>query len=170
MSFLNPPRATPTTPTTLPNHPHPSKQSLRNLERGSEEYEAVRKEVNLRAAQRLLHVCSMHGGVYTKFGQHIASMNHVLPKEFTDTLKVLQDRNPRLEGREGGRKEGGKEGLRDVLALRVFVVYPRLGGRNGGRKEGRKDQRVDVLFWLCARRAVCMRYRFACSLQVLSLV
>eukprot|EP00752_Nemacystus_decipiens_P004907 g4466.t1 len=70
------------------------KYRLRNLERGSEEYEAVRKEVNLRAAQRLLHVCSMHGGVYTKFGQHIASMNHVLPKEFTETLKVLQDRNP----------------------------------------------------------------------------
>eukprot|EP00903_Cladosiphon_okamuranus_P008879 g8501.t1 len=70
------------------------KYSLRNLERGSEKYEAVRREVNLRAAQRLLHVCSMHGGVYTKFGQHIASMNHVLPKEFTETLKVLQDRNP----------------------------------------------------------------------------
>ena len=47
----------------------------------------------------------MHGGVYTKFGQHIASMNHVLPKEFTETLKVLQDRNPRF-GRGGSEWKG----------------------------------------------------------------
>ncbi|CAN0056377.1 unnamed protein product [Ectocarpus sp. 12 AP-2014] len=79
------------------------KYRLRNLERGSEEYEAVRKEVNLRAAQRLLHVCSIHGGVYTKFGQYISSMNHVLPKEFTETLKVLQDRNPSVELSEVAR-------------------------------------------------------------------
>ncbi|CAM9664002.1 unnamed protein product [Chrysoparadoxa australica] len=42
----------------------------------------------------MLHVCAAHGGVYTKFGQHVACMNHVLPIEYTDTLKVLQDKNP----------------------------------------------------------------------------
>lgn len=69
--------------------------SLRNLDVGSDEYERIKQEVNLRAAKRLLHVCSTHGGVYTKFGQHLASLNHVLPKEYTETLKVLQDSNPR---------------------------------------------------------------------------
>lgn len=33
-----------------------------------------------------------HGGVYTKMGQFIASMNHVLPAEYTSTLAELQDR------------------------------------------------------------------------------
>lgn len=83
----------PTAP--LPLHSSPPSKSLRNLEKGSDEYEAVKKKVNQRAAERLLYVCSKHGGVYTKFGQHISSMNHILPKEYTETLKVLQDRNPR---------------------------------------------------------------------------
>lgn len=81
-------------PLLLPPSISPSK-SLRNLEKGTSEYEAVQKKVNQRAAERLLYVCSKHGGVYTKFGQHISSMNHILPKEYTETLKVLQDRNPR---------------------------------------------------------------------------
>lgn len=50
------------------------------------------KEVHKRAAARLLHVCQLHGGIYVKFGQYLASMNHVLPKEYTDTLRVLQVR------------------------------------------------------------------------------
>jgi aarF domain-containing kinase len=61
---------------------------------GSDEYRSVCKDVHKRAASRLLHVCQLHGGIYVKFGQYLASMNHVLPKEYTDTLKVLQDRNP----------------------------------------------------------------------------
>lgn len=80
----------------MPNPSPPPSKSLRNLEKGSDEYEAVQKKVNQRAAERLLYVCSKHGGVYTKFGQHVSSMNHILPKEYTETLKVLQDRNPRL--------------------------------------------------------------------------
>ena len=31
-------------------------------------------------------------GLYIKFGQGLATMNHVLPKEYTGTLKVLQDK------------------------------------------------------------------------------
>ncbi|KAG5189944.1 ABC1 family-domain-containing protein [Tribonema minus] len=57
-------------------------------------YEAKKAEVHQQAAERLLKVCMKHGGVYTKFGQHIASMNHILPPEYTTTLSVLQDRNP----------------------------------------------------------------------------
>ncbi|ELR21366.1 Hypothetical protein ACA1_183000 [Acanthamoeba castellanii str. Neff] len=30
----------------------------------------------------------------SKAGQHLASMNHVLPREYTDTLTVLQDQAP----------------------------------------------------------------------------
>jgi aarF domain-containing kinase len=70
------------------------KMTMKGLQRGTEEYETKRMEVHERAAEKLLHVCIEHGGVYTKFGQHVASMNHIMPKPYTERLKVLQDRNP----------------------------------------------------------------------------
>ncbi|KAG2180424.1 hypothetical protein INT44_003428 [Umbelopsis vinacea] len=60
----------------------------------SDEYAAARKVVHARSAQRLLSLCRLHGGIYIKAGQHIASLTFVLPNEFTDTLSVLQDRAP----------------------------------------------------------------------------
>lgn len=98
--------------------------SLRSLERGSEKYEAVKKEVNLRSAKRLLHVCSTHGGVYTKFGQHIASLNHVLPREYTETLKVLQDSNPRSVSLAGSRHLPGSDALDPRSAARPVLPIP----------------------------------------------
>ncbi len=56
------------------------KSGLVKLEMGSPEYERKRAAINQRAADRLLHVCRKHGGVYTKFGQHLASLDHVFPK------------------------------------------------------------------------------------------
>jgi aarF domain-containing kinase len=37
---------------------------------------------------------SSHRGLYIKFGQGIASMNHVLPPQYNSTFKVLQDQAP----------------------------------------------------------------------------
>jgi len=74
------------------------KNGLRGLK--GEDYEKKKVEIHLKAAQRLLKVCLLHGGVYTKFGQHIASMNHVLPSQFTETLSVLQDKNPSVDIKE----------------------------------------------------------------------
>ncbi len=56
------------------------KSGLVKLEMGSPEYERKRNVIHQRAADRLLRICRKHGGVYTKFGQHLASLNHVLPK------------------------------------------------------------------------------------------
>ena len=36
-------------------------------------------------------------GLYIKFGQGMATMNHVLPKEYTETLQILQDKCLRRE-------------------------------------------------------------------------
>jgi aarF domain-containing kinase len=47
-----------------------------------------------RSATRLLELFQKNGGVYVKIGQHLASMVYLLPKEYTDTLLVLQDRCP----------------------------------------------------------------------------
>ena len=48
------------------------------------------------------YICCMKyfthlSGLYIKFGQGIATMNHVLPKEYTETLQILQDKCLRRE-------------------------------------------------------------------------
>jgi hypothetical protein len=48
-------------------------------------------QVHRRSAERILETCLRNGGLYIKFGQGLVSMNHVLPKEYLDTLKILQN-------------------------------------------------------------------------------
>ncbi len=76
------------------------KLGLVKLEKGSPEYEMKRKAIHQRAADRLLHVCRKHGGVYTKFGQHLASLNHVLPKVCKMKLISLRNYTPPAIQRE----------------------------------------------------------------------
>lgn len=47
-----------------------------------------------RAAQRVLAVCKKNSGLYIKAGQYLASLNNLLPEEYTSTLSVLQDKAP----------------------------------------------------------------------------
>jgi aarF domain-containing kinase len=55
-------------------------------------YEEAMRSVHKRAADRILKTCLRNGGLYIKFGQGVVSMNHILPPEYLDTLKVLQDK------------------------------------------------------------------------------
>ena len=50
------------------------------------------KKAHQRTADRILAGCLKNGGLYIKLGQGLVSMNHILPKEYLETLKVLQDR------------------------------------------------------------------------------
>eukprot|EP01111_Echinosteliopsis_oligospora_P018502 TRINITY_DN8526_c0_g1_i1.p1 TRINITY_DN8526_c0_g1~~TRINITY_DN8526_c0_g1_i1.p1 ORF type:complete len:364 (-),score=60.59 TRINITY_DN8526_c0_g1_i1:157-1248(-) len=52
------------------------------------------EKLHARTAQRMLNVCLKNGGLYIKFGQQIASMNHVLPVQYQRTFKVLYDDAP----------------------------------------------------------------------------
>lgn len=54
----------------------------------------LRKIVHKRSAERLLRLFEKNGGVYIKLGQYLASLVTILPKEYTETMKVLQDRAP----------------------------------------------------------------------------
>ncbi|KAF5843718.1 ABC1 family-domain-containing protein [Dunaliella salina] len=48
-----------------------------------------------RGAERLLQLCFANGGVYTKLGQHIGQLNHLLPEEYVMTMRNnLLDRCP----------------------------------------------------------------------------
>lgn len=44
----------------------------------------------MRSAQRLLNGCLVNGGLYIKIGQGVSAINHILPKEYTNTLKKLE--------------------------------------------------------------------------------
>uniref|UniRef100_K3W889 ABC1 atypical kinase-like domain-containing protein n=1 Tax=Globisporangium ultimum (strain ATCC 200006 / CBS 805.95 / DAOM BR144) TaxID=431595 RepID=K3W889_GLOUD len=68
------------------------RQNLKGTPRESPEYKTKLQALNMRIAHRLLDVCFHNGGIYTKFGQQLATFNHGLPKEFTETLAELQDR------------------------------------------------------------------------------
>ena len=52
------------------------------------------EEVHRRAAKLILNCCQKNGGLYVKFGQGIASMNHILPKPFREEFECLHDKAP----------------------------------------------------------------------------
>ena len=58
------------------------------LPAGSAERKAALAETHQRSAERMLHVCRKHGGLYTKLGQFVASLNHILPPQYPLTPTV----------------------------------------------------------------------------------
>ncbi|EFX86094.1 hypothetical protein DAPPUDRAFT_313082 [Daphnia pulex] len=66
--------------------------SLKNVDEDSAEYQEELKKTHQRTADRILAGCLGNGGLYIKLGQGLVSMNHILPKEYLNTLKVLQDK------------------------------------------------------------------------------
>ncbi|XP_048771954.1 uncharacterized aarF domain-containing protein kinase 5-like isoform X3 [Ostrea edulis] len=68
------------------------KYNLWGLEEDSDDYNEALKPCHKRAAERLLTGCLANGGLYVKLGQGLVSMNHILPKEYLETLVVLQDK------------------------------------------------------------------------------
>lgn len=63
--------------------------SLRHLEDTNSEYLNILKEIHQRSAERILAGCLENGGLYIKLGQGLVNLDHVLPKEYTQTLKVI---------------------------------------------------------------------------------
>lgn len=68
------------------------KWSLRGMEEGDPGWFAILQQVHQRTAVRMLALCIANRGTYVKAAQQIASLNHILPREFTETLSVLQDK------------------------------------------------------------------------------
>ncbi|GFR41354.1 hypothetical protein Agub_g2037, partial [Astrephomene gubernaculifera] len=57
--------------------------------------EAALHGCHQRGAERLLALCFANGGVYTKLGQHIGQLDHLLPEEYVETMRTnLLDRCP----------------------------------------------------------------------------
>ncbi|THD19602.1 putative aarF domain-containing protein kinase 5 [Fasciola hepatica] len=59
---------------------------------GTDIYNAELLKCHERAANHILNGCLANGGLYIKMGQGLSSMNHVLPRQYTETLEQLHDR------------------------------------------------------------------------------
>ncbi|MCJ1473054.1 hypothetical protein MMC13_001703 [Lambiella insularis] len=59
-----------------------------------EEHAALLKACHKRSADRVLEVCEKNGSIFIKLGQHLSSMNYLLPIEWTHTFLPLQDHCP----------------------------------------------------------------------------
>ncbi|CAF4461997.1 unnamed protein product, partial [Rotaria socialis] len=66
----------------------------------SPEYDSKLKECHTRAAERIAQGCIENGGLYVKMGQGMVSADHILPREYTDGLRLLQDRALRRQRNE----------------------------------------------------------------------
>ncbi|MCJ1388222.1 hypothetical protein MMC18_001067 [Xylographa bjoerkii] len=59
-----------------------------------DEQAATLKACHKRCAERVLRVCEQNGSIFIKLGQHLSSMNYLLPIEWTETFIPLQDHCP----------------------------------------------------------------------------
>ena len=63
-------------------------------ERNGDEWQALSKACHKRCAERTLKVLEQNGSIFIKLGQHLSSMNYLLPEEWTTTFVPLQDHCP----------------------------------------------------------------------------
>ncbi|KAF2184443.1 ABC1-domain-containing protein [Zopfia rhizophila CBS 207.26] len=59
-----------------------------------EDYEDLLKACHLRCAKRTLVTLEKNGSIFIKLGQHLSSLNYLLPSEWCDTFIPLQDKCP----------------------------------------------------------------------------
>ena len=58
----------------------------------SAEYDEAIFPCHQRSADRIVNGALKNGGLYIKLGQGLSTFNQVLPRQYTDTLKSLQDK------------------------------------------------------------------------------
>jgi len=68
------------------------RRNLHHMSGAEPEYKALKAAFDERTSARLLSVCLEHGGCYTKLGQHLSTFNHILPRQYTSRLSVLQNK------------------------------------------------------------------------------
>lgn len=71
-------------------------EQLKEFQYNSEEYHKKRSQIHSRVAHRILEISKENKGIYLKLGQYIGNLQKVVPWEFTEVLKVLQDSAPQI--------------------------------------------------------------------------
>lgn len=54
-------------------------------------------QIHTRVANRILDLSITNKGIYLKLGQYLGNLDKVMPWEFTEVLKVLQDSVPPID-------------------------------------------------------------------------
>ncbi|KAK9500318.1 hypothetical protein O3M35_001602 [Rhynocoris fuscipes] len=62
------------------------------LQEDDPKYVEALEGAHKQSAELILNGCLRNGGLYIKLGQGLVIMDHILPKEYIDTLRVLQDK------------------------------------------------------------------------------
>ena len=65
------------------------RQTLKDLEYPTEAYIEARKGCHERAADKILYLATHCGGVYFKAGQYLGTLERIVPKQYTEKLRVL---------------------------------------------------------------------------------
>ena len=68
--------------------------TLKIREQDEGEWQVVLGACHKRCAERTLEVLKQNGSIFIKLGQHLSSMNYLLPEEWTETFIPLQDHCP----------------------------------------------------------------------------
>lgn len=66
--------------------------SMLGLTENTPNYETMMSRIHQRCAERIRDGCLENGGTYIKLGQGLVSLSHILPREYIQTLKILQDK------------------------------------------------------------------------------
>jgi aarF domain-containing kinase len=69
---------------------------LKGFEYGTDEYKERRSEIHVRVAKRLKYMSMNCGGIYFKAGQYLGTLERMVPKEYTNELKSLQEQGAEL--------------------------------------------------------------------------
>lgn len=70
------------------------KISLWNVDPKSADYQKIKSKIHTRSAERLRDMCLANGGAFIKVGQHIGSLDYLLPDEYVQTMRLLYDKVP----------------------------------------------------------------------------
>lgn len=62
--------------------------SMYGLTEDNVHYVEMLERVHKQCAQLILEGCLRNGGLYVKLGQGLVIMDHILPKEYIETLRV----------------------------------------------------------------------------------
>lgn len=72
-----------------------SRLYYKEWDKSSQEYKNEKSKTHTLAAQKLLDLICVNKGVYIKVGQHIGSLDYLLPPEYVTTMKVLHSNAPK---------------------------------------------------------------------------
>ena len=70
--------------------------TLKPLTYATPEYMEARKGCHERSAERILYLATKCGGIYFKAGQYLGTLERIVPKQYTQKLKQLQDSAPQV--------------------------------------------------------------------------